>query len=172
MINIIKTRESRRAFQVMPVNRIKLRLKKSSDLQEMTPLDAGSRLHDAGHKGVLGKRSSDQVMELTPTNSIPGIFFGKGSTTQISSPEHDPKIDICVKISESVHVVGERPDSDDNDCDIVSKLADEFMILFDEHLQRAPFAAQITMTKQTAMYQGATTLRTSILAMRKFNENN
>ena len=80
MIDIIKTRESRRAFQVMPVNRIKLRLKKSSDLQEMTPLDAGSRLHDAGHKGVLGKRSSDQVMELTPANSIPGIFFGKGST--------------------------------------------------------------------------------------------
>jgi hypothetical protein len=77
-----------------------------------------------------------------------------------------------LKISESVHGVGERPASDDNDCDVVSKLADEFLILFDEHLDSAPFATKIIMTKQTAMYQGATILRTSILALRKFNENN
>jgi hypothetical protein len=164
----------------MPVDPMKLKLSKSSDRQKMAPLDAGIRLLDAEHKSLLGKRLMEErdggaeVMEELTGVNVPGIFFGSGSIAQISSPEHDPNLDIshAMEISESVPGVGERIASDDNDFDIVSELADEFLILFEAHLERAPFATKIIMTKQTAMYQGATTLRTSIIALRKFTEKN
>jgi hypothetical protein len=64
------------------------------------------------------------------------------------------------------------PPSDDNDYDIVSALADEFLVLFYAHQEQAPFATKITMPKSTAMYQGAHTLRTSIFVLQQFADKN
>ena len=93
-------------------------------------------------------------------------FFGTmmpGTINQISSSDPIPNLNINIQISG--HGICQYPVSEDNYHDIVSALADEFLVLFDTQLERAPFSTRIIMSKPTVMYQGATTLRTSILVL-------
>ena len=100
----------------------------------------------------------------------PPEFFGNCTIDQISTSEPIPNLDISMQISGNS--IGQFPPSDDNDYDIVSALADEFLVIFNAYQEQAPLATRITMPKSTVMYQGAHTLRTCIFVLQQFADRN